>query len=195
MTPDAASSHPTPDTAALWGALVADLRRFVRGRVGDPAVADDIVQDVFVRVHEQRHTLREQDRVEAWVYRIARNAVTDHHRSHRPPSRLPEDGGIPAPPPDPHDDDAPERVLGAWLRLMIHALPPVYREALELTELQGISQREAARRLGLSYSGLKSRVQRGRAQLRQMLDRCCEVALDARGRVIDYRCRAPDECC
>jgi RNA polymerase sigma-70 factor (ECF subfamily) len=84
---------------------------------------------------------------------------------------------------------------------MIDTLPPPDREALTLTELEGLSQREAAERLGMSYSGLKSRVQRGRAKLRAVLDRCCEVELDPRGAVITFRprgngCETPSgDCC
>lgn len=198
MTPAAASS-PT-DTAALWEALATDLRHYLRRRVRDEAVAEDLLQDVFVRVHEHRQELRESDRLVPWVYRIARNAVTDHFRA-RPTTPLgdhePGHGseGTEGVPGADGEDTNPNRVLGAWLRLMIHTLPEPYREALELTELQGLSQKEAAQRLGLSHSGMKSRVQRGRVRLRTLLDRCCEVALDGRGRVIDYRCRNTDPCC
>ena len=83
------------------------------------------------------------------------------------------------------------RQLGLWLAATIQTLPEPYREALTLVELEGLTQREAAERLGISHSGLKSRVQRGRALLRRALVRCCDVELDRAGRLIDYRERAP----
>jgi RNA polymerase sigma-70 factor (ECF subfamily) len=135
-------------------------------------------------MHERREQLREDDRVEAWAYRIARNVLVDHHRRARPSEPLPELPELSEPPPEP-TNDAP-RVLGAWLRGQVERLPAPYRETLELTELRGLSQREAAATLGLPYSTLKSRVQRGRELLHAELLSCCTVELDARGRVTGY---------
>lgn len=90
-------------------------------------------------------------------------------------------------------DDPPvaEQQLAPVLRELFHDLPEAYREALTLTELEGLTQQEMGRRLGLSTSGTKSRVQRGRAMLRQQLLECCRVELDCRGHVTDYERRAP----
>jgi RNA polymerase sigma-70 factor (ECF subfamily) len=76
---------------------------------------------------------------------------------------------------------------------MIHSLPGPYREAILLTELEGLSQVELARRLNISVSGAKSRVQRGRQQLKEMLLDCCEFETDRRGRV--YGCTPRGEPC
>lgn len=74
-----------------------------------------------------------------------------------------------------------------------------YREAITLTELQGMTQKDAAEMLGISLSGMKSRVQRGRGQIQEMLQACCNIALDARGRVLSYDrrkdARVPENCC
>lgn len=69
-----------PTTDAIWTQLSADLRRFIRRRVSDDHVADDLLQETFVRVHRNIGTLQETERLAAWVYRIARNVVHDHHR-------------------------------------------------------------------------------------------------------------------
>ena len=80
--------------------------------------------------------------------------------------------------------------LARCLRPLLARLPDKYREALELTEFQDLSQVAAAERLGLSTSGMKARVQRARMQLRDLLLECCDVELDRRGGVADYRARA-----
>jgi RNA polymerase sigma-70 factor, ECF subfamily len=90
-------------------------------------------------------------------------------------------------------NDAP-RVLGAWLRVQIEQLPARYRDVLELTELRGLSQREAATTLGLPYSTIKSRVQRGRERLHAELLSCCAVELDVRGHVTDFAPRPSSAC-
>ena len=75
---------------------------------------------------------------------------------------------------------------------MIAALPDPYREALILSEYQGLSQKDVADRLGISLSGAKSRVQRARRQLREMFLACCHFEMDRRGRILDYYARCPE---
>jgi RNA polymerase sigma-70 factor (ECF subfamily) len=82
-----------------------------------------------------------------------------------------------------------EAELAPCLTSMIGRLAEPYRTAIELTSIRGLTQTEAARQEGISISGMKSRVQRGREQLRQMLVRCCEIAVDVRGGVSDFHLR------
>jgi RNA polymerase sigma-70 factor (ECF subfamily) len=77
---------------------------------------------------------------------------------------------------------------------MIAALPESYREAIQLAEINGLTQLEAARRSGLTFSGMKSRVQRARSQLKDMLLDCCRVELDRRGGILDYAVRDATKC-
>src|SRR2546423_8933278 len=86
------------------------------------------------------------------------------------------------------DDDVIKELIPG-IKVMVDSLPADYREALYLTEYQGLTQRELAERLGLSFSGAKSRVQRAREKLKQMLLECCHFELDRRGHVIDYQPR------
>jgi RNA polymerase sigma-70 factor (ECF subfamily) len=185
----------SPEHEAQWRRLDQVLHRFFRGRVADDQLRADLVQDVLLRMQERREQLREDDRLEAWAYRIARNVLVDHHRRARRSEPLPEHGELGElgePPPEP-TNDAP-RVLGSWLRMQIEQLPARYRDVLELTELRGLSQREAATTLGLPSSTIKSRVQRGRELLHAELLSCCAVELDVRGRVTDYTPRPASPC-
>jgi RNA polymerase sigma-70 factor, ECF subfamily len=189
-----ASKHEAQGPSAdRWRRVDAALHRFFRGRLADADAREDLVQDVLLRMHERRDQLRDEERLDAWAYRIARNALVDHYRRHRSdPLESIAESELHAPEPDPQPASA--EVLGAWLRVRIAELPEVYRAALELTELRGLSQREAAEALGLPYSTLKSRVQRGRDLLHAELTSCCAVELDARGRVTDYEPRTPCAC-
>ncbi|MCA9715975.1 MAG: sigma-70 family RNA polymerase sigma factor, partial [Myxococcales bacterium] len=138
---------------------------------------------------------------------IARNVVADHYRrgSGRAAARTVGDEAVdpvaqargelalgkqPALDPESHEAREQHARLAQWLGAVVRELPPRYREAIELVDFEGLSQREAAERLGLSHSGLKSRVQRGRALLRRALERCCDVELDRRGRVYDFKARS-----
>ncbi len=159
---------------------------FVRRRVPSPDDAEDIAQEVMLRIHRHSAELEHADRMTAWVYRIAANAITDHYR--RPARReVPSGYGVDVAEPEsaaPAWAETPteelRRELATCLTPLIRRLPPIYREALEVVELDGLSQPEAAERLGISVSGMKARVQRARQQLRTQLLACCAVDLDRR---------------
>lgn len=169
-------------SAGAWQAHRAELVRFVEARVRDRATAEDIVQDVLLRAYARAETLREPGSLQAWLYRITRNAIVDHYRARRPAEELPadlaDDGAEPGP-----DTRA---ALARCLRPMIGQLPAHYRDAVQLADIQGLTQQETATRLGISLSGAKSRVQRARTQLHEMLLACCRVEFDSRGSLMDY---------
>lgn len=154
----------TPTVENIWNEFAAKLGQFIRARVADPATAQDILQDVFVRLQSQIDEFRDPAKVQGWLYLVARNAIIDHYRTRKKTTAVPE--SLPAEPTE-HDTEVEE--LKAIFRRMIYSLPEPYRDALVLTEFEGLSQKELAKRLGISISGAKSRVQRGREQLKGML--------------------------
>ncbi len=172
-----------------WQELDRKLRPFVARRV-PPRDVDDVLQEVFLRVQRGVATLRDDDRFGPWVYQVTRTTIVDHQRvAARHP--LPKDAGTAEPLAIPDDDNGIEEELATYVAGFVAMLPSPYREALTLTELQGVSQKEAAAMLGISVSGMKSRVQRGRQRLRQLFEACCLIALDGRGRVVSCEPR-PD---
>lgn len=170
-------------TCSAHQELEQKLRPFVARRV-PPADVEDVLQDVFVRVHRGLANLRDQERFVPWLYQVARSAVKESLRQ-RARHPLARDGehGEPAMP-EPEGSVASETGLAAFASSAIMRLPSPYREALTLTELQGMTQLAAAELLGLSPSGMKSRVQRGREKLREIIEASCNIALDVRGRVM-----------
>lgn len=166
----------------LWEQYCCQLKAFIQSRVADEDDADDLLQEVFIRIHTRLCSLRDLSKLESWIYQITRNAIIDHYRSRRPGFELSE--AIPSE--DELDEDDPEAVLALSLTSMVDELPDTYRNALLLTEYQGLNQRQMADRLGISFSGAKSRVQRARRMLRDMLLACCHFELDRRGTIIDY---------
>lgn len=183
------------DPSALWGQFAPPLRAFLARRVPPGVEADDLLQDVFIRVIRHLDTLRDADRPEAWLFQIARNGLRDalRARQRRDGRTDPLEIDLPAES-DPEAVRAAEAELAPCLTAMISRLPEPYRSAIELTSVRGLTQAEAAGQAGVSLSGMKSRVQRGRGQLRRMLVDCCEIALDARGGVSDFHRRAPTPC-
>lgn len=174
-----------PTARGAWKELDAKLRPFVARRVREADV-DDVVQDVFLRMQRSASELRDNERFGPWVYRITRSAIAEHRRrAARHPLAERDTGDESSDAEEPVDSSTAEEDLASYVAMFVAMLPSPYREALTLTELQGLSQTDAAAMLGISVSGMKSRVQRGRQKLRDTLEACCAIAVDARGRVVD----------
>ena len=167
----------------VYEELDSKLRRSILRRVSDHDAAEDILQEVYIRVHSHMHSLRDVGKLQSWIYQITRNAIIDYYRSQKPTVELPETLAQPETPDE--YDGAGELALS--VRAMIDCLPAKYREAILLTEYEGLTQKQMAERLGISWSGAKSRVQRARQKLKDMLLDCCHVELDRRGNVLDYQ--------
>lgn len=184
-------------TEQVWEDFHMPLQQFIRKRVSDEDTTEDVLQDVFLKIHQHVETLRDVKKLESWIYQIARNAIIDAYRERRPTTTL-EAAEVLALPEELPDDDVVSELLPC-IRAMVRSLPEHDRQALILTEYQGLTQKELAERLGLSFSGAKSRVQRAREKLKQQLLECCHFELDRRGHVIDYQprcaCCTTETCC
>ena len=177
-----------PSTEKVWEDFNTGLKHFILERVPDEPSAEDILQDVFLKIHTHIGGLRESDKLRSWIYQIARNAITDFYRRDKFTPELQE---VPYVPKDPFDDVVSD--LLPYVKKLVDDLPYDYRQALLLTEYEGLTQKELAERLGISISGAKSRVQRAREKVKQMLLNCCHFQFDRLGRIIDYEPNC--DCC
>lgn len=170
------------------GDLHAAVRRFIAARVRDAATADDLTQEVFVKVQKRITQVRDPRRLMGWLIQIARNTIADFFRSARSTEPFNEEhaAAMPSPPESLEREEARLREeLAAYIRSVVQGLPPIYRDAIVLTEYDGLSQVELAKHLGLSVSAAKSRVQRARTRVRETIDRCCHFEVDRYGTVVD----------
>lgn len=159
--------------------IVRQLARKVR----DESARDDLLQDIFIKFAARFDSIPNQENLCGYLYRITDNAITDHYRRE---SRffLTDDENVfeKAAGATAMEDSC--KLANCCLRSFINQLSPKYREALILTELENKSQKEVAASLGLSYSGLKSRVQRGREMLKKTILDCCDYEFDKYGNVV-----------
>lgn len=169
-------------TERIWEALSAQLRGFLLQRVSDEQIAEDLLQETFLRIHKGLSDVDDMKRITSWVFQIARNLVVDHYRSKSRVAAAMADE-LEA---DTGEAENLNELVAGWLPVMIAQLPDAYREAVELYELKGIPQQQIAAQLGISLSGAKSRVQRGRAKLKALLLDCCSFERDRRGNVLGY---------
>ena len=165
----------------LWGRLRSQLLGYVAARSRSQQDAEDIVQDVFLRMHLALQRGDAIERLDGWMFAIARNAVIDAHRRTRPAPEVDE--------PTARDDDELRETLAKCVAPFVDRLPSPYADAVRWTDVEGMTQVDAAKRAGISVSGMKSRVQRGRQQLRALLDECCRFDIDCRGKVIEFESR------
>ena len=176
-------------TEDLWRELHDGLFAFVRRRVDSDPNAEDVLQEIFFRIHTNLRSVKHSENIHAWVYRIARNAIADHYRALKQVAHAVRAAAVSRDEPPFETDDlepgAPAELAGC-MRPLLEELPEPSAEAIVLTELGDLTQTAAAERLWLSVSGMKSRVQRGRSRLRELLLDCCDVELDRRKRVIGY---------
>ena len=169
-----------------WDHLYGELVTFVEQRVKDKPTAEDIVQDVFIKVHTKSSQLKAADKIIGWIYQITRNAVADHFRQSSKnvePINIDWESNY-------HEFND---CVAHCLKSLMDALPDEYRIPLALTELENQSQYQVAQALNISYSGARSRVQRARKMLKQKLDELYYIKTDSYGNIIVCKDRVP--CC
>ncbi len=169
----------------IWRSYHENLHRIIQSRVGEADVADDILQDVFIKIQTGIGGLKDTTKLKSWIYQITRNAIVDHYRRQKNHDQLPDDLSQV----EPDQIEQAEQELGGCMVPMINTLPERYRDALMLSEIDEIPQKVVAQKLGISLSGAKSRVQRGRAMVKDKLLDCCRIERDQRGSLVDYEPR------
>lgn len=168
-------------TNEIWERFRAELLGFIRSRVKDQQTADDLLQEVFVKIHLKKDSLRENTKLSAWVYQITRNVVNDFYRENSNKSFVSDFPQLQ------NNDFKPNTTIdfNQCIKPFIDELEPKYKDALLQTSIGNVSQKEYAQQLQISYSGAKSRVQRARHMVKELFLKCCPVVTDKYGNVID----------
>jgi RNA polymerase sigma-70 factor, ECF subfamily len=181
------------EARGAWQDIERRLRPYVGRRVASPGDVEDVLQEIFVRIHRGLAALRDGESFGGWVYRIAQSCIADAARARtRSPVQLVRELPERAAPAADASDDL-ESELSACVAMFIARLPAPYRDAVTLTELQGLTQKDAANLLDVTLPAMKSRTQRGREKIREMFEECCRISVDRRGRVMACEPRAIEE--
>ena len=172
--------------ADAWEKHEAELCRFLRHRSGSDAEGDDLLQEVFLRVLRQPNGLCGIDNPRAWLFHAARNLLIDRLRLTKEQVPLPDDLAA-----EVVDLPPPVDGLTQCLPRALAELSPQDREAITLCDIEGMTQQDYAKHIGLSLPAAKSRVQRARARLKAHLSKACQVSFDADGKVAGFVPRPP----
>jgi len=169
---------------SIWNEYYDQLLNFILKRVSDKATAEDILQNVFIKIISNIESLQDSASLKNWLFQITRNTIIDHFRESRTTESISTD--LPEEYEEANEDIMEE--VGNWISPFISGLPKKYRDALNLSEINGMSQKDMAAHLGISYAGARSRVQRGRSLLKKELTQCCTFHTDKYGNILDvYR--------
>lgn len=179
------NSMHSPNSDIIWEEFSMRLKNFIRKRISNQQDAEDILQEVFYKIHNKIDDIKDYHRIHAWIFKLTGNAIVDYYRKKDSGFVLTEiTQDFPA---VIEEDLSVNEEIAKCLHPMIDQLPEKYRQAITLTEFEKITQKELAQRLGISISGAKSRVQRARLMLKDTLLDCCHLEFDHLGNVIDYK--------
>ena len=173
----------------IWNNFNRQLKSFILSKVHDPLLADDILQEAFVKIHLNMNSLKDETKLKPWIYSITRNLIADHFRMNPKTNRSlltetsEQDENI--------GSDQMDEAIQDMIN-MLKDLPAGYCEALCMTELEGLSVKEYSIKAKISYPAAKSRVLRSRKALKDLLMNCCHYQFDTYGTVFDI---SPKCCC
>lgn len=170
------------DFQHLWREYQTALRGFLHSKVNNADDVDDILQEVLIKTHQNLNQVHQQRKIKSWLFQVANNAIIDFYRRQgRVHQRENAVTWYESPTRDVIDS------FTDCLAPFIRQLPEAQRQLLTAIELEGVSQKAYAQQHNVSYSTLKSRVQKARQLLRGQFDQCCHFTLDNHGNVIDYQ--------
>lgn len=164
----------------IWTEYSDELFRFIVSKSKDPELSKEIVQDTLIKAYETRHTLKDITKLKSWLFTIARHKLIDKYRDKFIFEVFDEQQ---------HDHEAAEyqeadTQISECLASLANKLPDLYKDAVVMSDLEGNKQKVVAEKLGLSLSGTKSRVQRGRQLLKDNLFACCPLTFNSTGQPV-----------
>lgn len=168
------------DAGRIWEEFSGRIRSHLMRKLRNRGDADDLMQEIFMKIHAHLPHLRENKKLSSWIYRIAENTLNDYYRSGRGrETEYDENKTVRGGP----DEEDPLEGIEGCIEAFIARLPDKYREPLVMSDVEGRSQKEIAEKMEISYSGLKSRVQRGREMIKEMFVECCKLSLGQDGKL------------
>ena len=175
----------TITTEDIWRDYHNRLRSFIQSRVNSSDNADDILQDVFLKIHASIDKLKDLSNLKSWLYQITKHTIIDYHRTTKFNQELTDDVLID----ETESNGELMNLISTWIRTAANQLEPDYRDAVLQADFNNISQKKIAETTGISYSGVKSRIQRGREKIKDLILDCCHLDFDFFGNVYDYKCK------
>ena len=164
-------------TQDIWNIYSNDIKYFILSKVKDVVLADDLLQETFIKIHTKLDTLKDDHKLKSWLFAIARYTVLDYFRNNNITYEFTEIDMV-------FEDQKLEHTKEDCLRGIIKSLPKKYREPLFLSDIKGIKQSQISEQLHLPLPTVKSQIQRGRKLIAQGFIDCCDFKVNNAGYLI-----------
>ena len=174
----------TADVTNIWTHFHKELKVFIMNKTRNSTDTEDILQEVFIKIIRNINKINQAENLRQYLYAIVRNAINDYFRNKK---KLVYNTSIEERISEEETQSLNTTIAECCIKPFINKLPNHYREALLMTEFQNISQKDLAERLNISYSGAKSRVQRGKEKLKALILNCCSYQSDKYGNIVDTK--------
>ena len=164
-------------TQQVWTKYSDDVKRFIISKVKNTTLADDILQDTFIKIHTKLHTLKDITKLKSWIFTIARNSMMDYFKNTNKSFELANfenETNI-----EEHTHTEKDCLNG-----ILQSLPKKYRDPLFLSDIKGLKQQEVAEKLNQSLPTTKSQIQRARKLIAKGFMDCCGFILNEKGKLI-----------
>lgn len=178
------------EIAGVYTEFHRSLLSYVRSKIRSKEDAEDILQNVFIKISANANALSEKEKLQSWLFTVTKNAVIDYYRMKANKRSVQWDEVFAEQLQDEETLDA-TKGLDECIATMIALLPDEYRSIVEDAELHGIKQKDLAEKYNMAYPSMRSRVQRGRERLKQLFYNCCHIQTDSHGNVLQAHGR-PD---
>lgn len=164
-------------TQEVWTQYSNELKYFILSKVKDEAIADDILQDTFLKIHTKLHTLKDLNKLKSWIFSIARNSLIDYFKTSNQTFEIANFESESEIKEDTHTEKD-------CLRGILSGLPKKYRDPIFLSDIKGLKQAEVASQLGIALPTAKSQIQRARKLIAQGFMDCCGLTVNDKGHLV-----------
>ncbi|CAH6899866.1 RNA polymerase sigma factor SigZ [Vibrio chagasii] len=182
------------DLEQVWAEYQQTLKAFLHSKVSNSADVDDLLQEILIKTFQNLHKVQDASSVKSWLFQLANNTIIDFYRKH---ARQQRDSKIDADDlwfADLDHNEEFKQKLSLCIEPFIQALPEQSASLLLAVDIKGQSQKALAEEQNVSYSTIKSRVQKSRGDLKNLFEQCCNLSLDKQGNVIDCELKPESGC-
>ena len=165
----------------VWQEYRNKIKAFLHAKVSNPDDVDDLLQEILIKTFDNLHSVQSEAKIKSWLYQVANNAIIDFYRKRGRAAKIEGEELWYE-----QSQESTEQALSRCIEPFINALPEDSSALLTAIDLHGQSQKDYAAEHGISYSTLKSRVQKSRERLRGLYEECCRLSLEKQGNVVEF---------
>jgi RNA polymerase sigma-70 factor (ECF subfamily) len=164
------------ETSNLWNIYHKDIKLFIKSKVRNDQIVDDLIQETFIKVHSNKNKLRDHSKIKSWLFTIARNTVYDYFREDKKTINYINE--------QMYEEADAEHSEKDCLPGLINRLPEKYQNPLFLSDVKGLKQKQIAEQLKIPVSTVKSQIQRARKMIIKGYMDCCDYKLNDKGKLV-----------